>query len=152
MAAEVGELAPNFSLGGTGGKTYILSDYLGSTLILAFYPEDFSPICTTQLNAYSRSASDFTQLNTTVLGISPQSSESHDAFAERVGITIPLLADTDKGVGQSYGVLGPLGFYRRSVFVIDGDGVIRYAHRTRAGLTYRSSGELLEVVRSLSVS
>ncbi len=152
MTAEVGEVAPNFSLKGTGGKTYSLSDYLGSPLVLAFYPEDFSPVCTKQLNAYSSSALDFTELNAKVLGVSPQSSESHDAFAERVGITIPLLADTDKEVARSFGVLGPLGFYRRSVFVIDGDQVIRYAHRARAGLTFRSSTELLEVVRSLSLS
>jgi peroxiredoxin Q/BCP len=59
-----------------------------------------------------------------------------------------LLADTDKAVGESYGILGPLGFYRRSAFVIDGEGVVRYAHRAVAGLTFRSTEELVAAVRA----
>ncbi|SHE31969.1 peroxiredoxin Q/BCP [Ferrithrix thermotolerans DSM 19514] len=149
MAAEVGDPAPQFSLLGTGGKTYCLSDFRGHPLVLAFYPEDFSPICTAQLNSYSSATSDFQELNATVLGISPQSLESHDEFSRRLNLTFPLLADVDKEVAIAYDVLGPLGFYRRSVFVVDAQGVIRYAHRTRAGLSFRSSGELLDVVRSL---
>ncbi len=149
MVAEIGGKAPKFSLNGTGGRSYSLDEYLGSPLVLAFYPEDFSPVCTAQLNAYSKASPDFATLEAVVLGISPQSIESHDAFAKRVGITFPLLADTDKGVARSYGVLGPLGFYRRSVFVVDKEGFVRFAHRSRAGLTYRPSAQLIDVIRSL---
>lgn len=149
MTVGVGDRAPEFSLEGTGDEKYSLEAYRGSPVVLAFYPEDFSPVCRAQLRAYSNASKDFGTLGATVLGLSPQKVSSHDSFAERNGITFPLLADTDKQVGAMYGVLGPLGFYRRSVFVIDGEGVLRYAHRARAGLTYRSSTELLGVLRQL---
>jgi thioredoxin-dependent peroxiredoxin len=58
-----------------------------------------------------------------------------------------LLADTDKKVAEAYGTLGPLGFPRRSVFVVDGGGVVRYAHRAIAGLTYRPTEELIRAVK-----
>ncbi len=57
--------------------------------------------------------------------------------------TFPLLADIDKEVAGQYGTLGPIGFPRRSVFIIDADGVVRYAHRAIAGLTFRPVKELI---------
>ena len=70
--------------------------------------------------------------------------QSHDDFScKQGGFAFPLLADTDKAVGEAYGILGPLGFYRRSVFVVDAEGVVRYAHRAVAGLTFRSTDELV---------
>ena len=60
-----------------------------------------------------------------------------------------MLADTDKHVAGLYGTLGPLGFPRRSVFIVDGEGTVRYAHRAIAGLTYRPVSELIEVLRGL---
>jgi tetratricopeptide (TPR) repeat protein len=83
-----------------------------------------------------------------VLAISPQSVDSHEGFAAKHGFTFPLLADTDKKVAALYGTLGPLGYPRRSVFVVDGDGVIRYLHRAIAGLTYRSTDELIRAVEA----
>lgn len=149
MSVGVGDQAPEFSLEGTGDETYSLESYLGSPVVLAFYPEDFSPVCSAQLRAYSNASADFASLDAVVLGLSPQRVSTHDSFAERNGINFPLLADVDKQVGAIYGVLGPLGFYRRSVFVIDRDGVLCYVHRARAGLTFRSSSELLGVLREL---
>ena len=70
-------------------------------------------------------------------------------FAGKQGLKFPLLSDTDKAVAGLYGTLGPLGFPRRSVFIIDKHGVIRYAHRAIAGLTYRPVSELVEVLGSL---
>jgi peroxiredoxin Q/BCP len=78
-----------------------------------------------------------------VIGISAQDVDSHDAFAGKHGFEFPLLADTDKEVAGLYGTLGPIGFPRRSVFIIDGDGVVRYAHRAIAGLTFRPVKELI---------
>jgi peroxiredoxin len=144
---SVGDVAPNFSLARTGGGTFTLAEHRSEPLILAFYPEDFSPVCTAQLMAYSGAQPDFASLGVTVFGISPEPVETHEEFAERVGINFPLLGDVDKSVAQLYGVLGPLGFYRRSVFVIDRSGVVVYAHRSRAGMTFRGSKELLQVVR-----
>ena len=82
-----------------------------------------------------------------MLAISPQSVESHEEFsADQGGFAFPLLADTDKEVGRAYGILGPLGFYRRSVFVVDAEGIVRYAHRAVAGLWFRPSDELVAAV------
>ena len=61
-----------------------------------------------------------------------------------------MLADPDKAVAGAYGTLGPIGFPRRSVFIVDGEGVIRYAHRAIAGLTYRPVSELVDALKALS--
>src|SRR5690606_33991493 len=99
---------------------------------------------TRQLNTYSADIDAFRALDAQVLAISPQSVESHDGFAERQGgFAFPLLADVDKRVGRLYGILGPVGFYRRSVFVVDGEGVVRHAHRAAAGLGFRPTDELV---------
>jgi uncharacterized surface protein with fasciclin (FAS1) repeats len=71
---------------------------------------------------------------------------SHEAFSERHGFKFPLLADTDKKVADLYGTVGPLGFPRRSVFVVNPEGVITYAHRAIAGLTFRPVEELVAAV------
>jgi peroxiredoxin Q/BCP len=144
----VGDRAPAFSLPGTGGRTYRLSDHRGSPLVLVFYPGDNSPVCTMQLNTYSADIGQFEELGASVLAISPQDVETHEQFSAVHGFTFPLLSDTDRSVGFLYGVLGPVGFYRRSVFVVDRDGVIRYAHRATAGLTFRRTAELLDAVRA----
>jgi thioredoxin-dependent peroxiredoxin len=144
----VGDPAPDFSLPATGGATVSLSDHRGHPVVLAFYPADDSPVCTTQLRSYDDDLAEFERLDAVVLGISPQSVESHERFAEKHGFRFPLLADADRAVGEAYGVVGPVGFYRRSVFVVDGSGVIRYAHRSIAGLRYRPASELVAAVRA----
>ena len=102
-------------------------------------------MCTRQLNSYTEDIDSFTDAGAQVLAISPQSVTSHDDFScKQGGFAFPLLADTDKAVGEAYGILGPLGFYRRSAFVIDAEGVVRYAHRAVAGLTFRSTEELVD--------
>jgi peroxiredoxin Q/BCP len=107
-------------------------------------------VCTKQLNTYNNDLDEFTKVGAQVLAISAQDVASHEKFASKHNFQFPLLADTDKSVAGLYGTLGPLGFPRRSVFVIDGDGVIRYAHRAIAGLTYRPVSELVEAVKSAS--
>lgn len=146
----VGQKAPEFALEGTGGKTYKLSDYRGQTVVLVFYPGDNTPVCTRQLQAYTEDWEQFEGLNAAVLALSPQDVESHEGFSCKHGFRFPLLADTDKQVGAAYGILGPLGFYRRSVFVVDRDGVIRYSHRSATSLTYRSTDELVDAVKVAS--
>ena len=156
MAADVGSPAPDFTLDGSdntdeGRRPYRLSDLRGQVVVLVFYPGDSTSVCTRQLNAYTEDIGSFEEVGAQVLAISPQSVQSHDDFScKQGGFGFPLLADTDKSVGDAYGILGPLGFYRRSVFVVDAEGVIRYAHRAVAGLTFRSSRELVEAVRAAS--
>ncbi len=144
----VGALAPDFTLEGTGDRDYTLSEFKGQPVVLVFYPGDNTPVCTMQLNTYSSDIAQFEELNAQVLGISPQGVESHEQFANVHGFSFPLLADTEKSVGRAYGVLGPVGFYKRSVFVLDRSGVIRYAHRATAGLTFRKTTELVEAVKA----
>ena len=149
MSIGVGDKAPAFTLPATGGSTMSLSDFVGKAVVLVFYPGDDTPVCTKQLGSYSRDLDEFESLNAQVLGISAQSIDSHEMFAGKQEIKFPLLSDSDKTVAGDYGTLGPLGFPRRSVFIVDKHGVIRYAHRAIAGLTYRPVSELVEVLSSL---
>lgn len=144
----VGDVAPPFRLAGTGGRQYGLEDYRGQPVVLVFYPGDNSPVCTLQLNEYTREFEEFSELHAQVLALSPQSVASHESFSEKQGgFAFPLLADEGKAVGQAYGVLGPLGFYRRSVFVVDATGVIRYVHRSATGVTFKRTAELVAAVQ-----
>ncbi len=149
MSLSVGDTAPEFTLPGTGGQEYSLSDYAGQPVVLVFYPGDDTPVCTKQLNSYNDDLSQFTDLDAQVIGISAQDVESHDKFSGKHGFGFPLLSDTDKAVAASYGTLGPIGFPRRSVFIVDKDGIVRYAHRAIAGLTYRPVKELVAELEKL---
>ncbi|HEX6568211.1 MAG TPA: peroxiredoxin [Acidimicrobiales bacterium] len=152
MSVKAGDPAPDFTLAGTDGtpeghRDYTLSSYRGQPVVLVFYPGDNTPVCTRQLNSYTADIDAFRDVDAQVLAISPQSVESHDAFsADQGGFAFPLLADVDKQVGRSYGILGPVGFYRRSIFVVDAAGVVRHAHRAVAGLWFRPTDELVAAV------
>ena len=146
MAVGTGDNAPEFTLPGTGGATYSLSQFRGQPVVIVFYPGDDTPVCTKQLNSYNDELEAFNGVGAQVLAISAQDIASHEAFAARHGFKFPLLADTDKKVADLYGTVGPLGFPRRSVFVVNADGVITYAHRAIAGLTFRPVEELVAAV------
>ena len=148
MSVSVGDKAPDFTLPGTGDRSYSLSLYAGQTVVLVFYPGDDTPVCTKQLNCYNNELAQFTDIGAQVLAISAQDMASHERFATKHGFQFPLLSDTDKSVAGLYGTLGPLGFPRRSVFVIDAQGVVRYAHRAIAGLTFRPVDELVGAIRA----
>jgi peroxiredoxin Q/BCP len=154
MTVAVGTLAPDFKLDGTDGtdvgrRPYSLAQCAGQPVVLVFYPADHSPVCTVQLQTYSHDIGAFADVGAQVLALSPQSVDEHEAFASAHDFAFPLLADEDKAVGDAYGILGPLGFYRRSIIVVDPEGVVRYAHRATAGLTFRPTDEIVEAVRAL---
>jgi len=146
----VGDPAPHFELPGTGGRSYALSDFAGDPVVLVFYPGDDTPVCTKQLNSCSDGIEQFAALDAHVLAISAQDIESHEGFSGKHGFEFPLLADVDKAVAGAYGTLGPLGFPRRSIVIVDADGVVRYVHRAIAGLTYRPVSELVEELERLA--
>jgi thioredoxin-dependent peroxiredoxin len=150
MSIGVGDAAPDFSLPGTGSAEVSLRQFAGRPVVLVFYPGDDTPVCTKQLNSYNDDLAQFEALDAQVLGISAQGLESHEKFSDKHGFAFPLLADTDKKVAALYGTLGPIGFPRRSVFIIDRQGIVRYAHRAIAGLTYRPVSELVEVLQKLA--
>jgi len=149
MSVAVGDPAPPIELPGTGGRTFRLADYRGKIVVVVFYPGDNTPVCTRQLNAYNAELDQFRDVGAQVLAISAQDVASHDDFSDRHGFGFPLLADTDKHVAKAWGVLGPLGFPRRSVFIVDAEGIIRYVHRALAGVTYRPVEELVAAIRRL---
>jgi peroxiredoxin Q/BCP len=145
---NVGDAAPDFELPGTGDKTYRLADYRGRKLVLAFYPGDFTAVCTKQFCSYRDQGERLEGLGAEVLGISPQSVESHERFTEEKRLNVPLLADEDKAVARAYGVLaGPM--VRRAIFVIDEEGIVRHRKVTLAGLTFESVDDLERAVAAV---
>jgi peroxiredoxin Q/BCP len=146
---NVGDPAPDFELPGTGAKTYRLADYRGRKLILAFYPGDFTAVCTRQFCSYRDQGERLDELDAEVLGISAQSVDSHERFAQEKSLNVPLLADEDKEVARAYGVLaGPM--VRRAIFVIDEEGIVRYRKVTLTGLSYESVEDLEQAVASIA--
>jgi peroxiredoxin Q/BCP len=120
-------------------------------VVIVFYPGDNTPVCTEQLVSYTEEIHRFSDVGARVLAISPQSVDSHADFScEQGGFAFPLLADEDRSVGEAYGIIGPLGFYRRSVFVVDDEGIVTYVHRAVAGLTFKPTDELIAAVRAQS--
>jgi thioredoxin-dependent peroxiredoxin len=143
---EVGSKAPDFSLPGTGDKNYSLTQFRGVTVVLVFYPGDSTLVCTKQLCSYNNELAQFEKVGAQVLAISHQNMTSHDKFADKHKFGFPLLSDPDKKVLNDYGVVGFAGLPRRSVFVIDPNGVVKYVHRALAGVTYRPVKELIEAI------
>jgi peroxiredoxin Q/BCP len=146
---EVGDRAPDFELEGTGSRTYSLADYRGKGVLLAFYPGDFTVVCTKQFCSYRDDGDRIDALGVPMIGVSPQSVESHEKFTAKHGLMIPLLADPDKRVARSYGVVGPGGYIRRAIFLIDGEGTVRYRHVAKLGLTFQDAGDLERAVAKL---
>jgi thioredoxin-dependent peroxiredoxin len=139
-----GDRAPEFELEGTGGRTYRLSDHRGRWVVLAFYPGDFTPVCTRQFCAYRDESAQLAGLDVDLLGISPQGVDSHERFRAEHGLTMPLLADGGAEVARAYGVRGPRGMVRRATFIIDPEGIIRHAERSLLGLTFTGVDEIAE--------
>jgi peroxiredoxin Q/BCP len=138
---KAGDPAPDFTLPGTGGKTYRLSDYRGRKVILAFYPGDFTMVCTKQFCSYRDEEERLDGLGAEVLGISAQSVDSHERFVKEKSLKVPLLADEDREVARAYGVkMGPM--VRRAIFIVDEEGIVRYAKASLTGLSYESVEDL----------
>ena len=156
---EIGQAAPDFTLPGVtivDGQAvrgdYTLSAARGAPLVLAFYPGDDTAVCTRQLCSYTAGLADFTEVGATVWGISPQDVNSHEAFARKRELGFPLLADVGLAVSREYGIgLGSAGL-RRSVFVLDADGILRWKHVTLVGLTFPSADTIAAQLAALRAS
>jgi len=129
-----------------------LSAQRGSPLVLAFYPGDNTTVCTRQLCSYTSGLEAFTDFGATVWAISPQGLDSHEKFARKYGLAFPLLADEGLRVSREYGItLGGAGL-RRSVFVIDAAGILRWRRVTLVGLTFPSAQTISAQLRELEAS
>jgi len=146
---KAGDLAPDFTLPSTTEESITFSQYRGQkNVVLAFYPFDWSPVCSLQLPGLQEDLPEFMALNAQILGISIDSRHSHRAFAEHLGLEFPLLSDFDKQVCRAYGVLREGGFAERALFVIDRQGVIRHAHVNPIGQV-PDNQPVLDVLRQL---
>jgi thioredoxin-dependent peroxiredoxin len=143
---DLGDSAPSFSLPGTGGRTYSLADFGQTGVIIAFYPGDFTPVCTKQFCSYRDDGDRIEALGVPMVGISPQSVLSHERFRKKHGLNVPLLSDGEKRVARAYGVVGPGGIVRRAIFLIDANQIIRYRHVALFGLRYQDVGDLERAV------
>jgi peroxiredoxin len=125
-----GTPAPDFALRAAPYRTVTLADFGGRSLILVFYIADWHPVCSGQLALYQDLLPEFRHLGAEVVGISADHLWAHGAFARTYGLSFPLLADNlPRGkIARRYGVFTPrTGACCRAVFVIDGDGVIRWS-------------------------
>ena len=149
-----GDKAPAFKLPSVEGGDVGLKDFAGKTVVLYFYPKDDTPGCTREACAFRDSQAALKKAGAVVLGVSPDSVESHQKFRAKYKLNFPLLADADKSVSKKYGAYGEKVMYGkkvtgmiRSTFVIDGDGVVRKVFpRVRVD---GHADKVLEVVSSL---
>ncbi len=130
-ALQAGDAAPDFSLPDQDGKTVSLKDFAGKKLVLYFYPKDNTPGCTREACDFRDNISAFNRIKVPVLGVSPDSSGSHQKFIAKQGLNFNLLADTDRAMAIAYGVFKEKLMYgkkvmgiERTTFIIDEKGKI----------------------------
>jgi peroxiredoxin Q/BCP len=135
------------------GKTVRLSDFIGkSAVVLYFYPRDNSAGCTAEACAFRDSYEAFTAAGATVIGVSGDSAESHQGFAENHRLPFVLLSDPDRRVHQLYGVNKIMGvLLSRETFVIDKQGIVRHHFVSQINMTKHVT-EALEVIQSLATA
>jgi peroxiredoxin len=134
---EAGTVAPAFTLPDQDGNEVSLAGFRGQTLVLVFYPADFSPICTDQLSVYQEVLGELEERDVKLVGISVDSAWSHKAFQTDLGVSIPLLADFHpKGqVAKDYGVwVDSHGVAARALVMVGPDGVVCWSHRSPSPL------------------
>lgn len=149
--ARVGDPAPDFELPDESGRTHTLAQYRGQRVVLYFYPKDDTPGCTAEACGFRNRLGAFADRRAAVLGVSPDTVESHQRFAQKYGLTFPLLADKDHQVAAQYGVWveqeragqKSMGI-ARTTFIIDENGRVAHVFRN-----VRPDGHEEEVLRQL---
>lgn len=136
MTIEVGKQAPDFTLENQTAEKISLSDYQGKNIVLYFYPRDMTPGCTTQACDFRDNYAAFADLNTVVLGISPDPIQRHEKFINKHDLPFNLLADTENVVAKLYDVWKPKKMFgkeflgiERSTFIIDAEGNVQKEYR-----------------------
>jgi peroxiredoxin Q/BCP len=133
MPIKKGMPAPEFSLKDDKGRARVLSEYMGTKVVLYFYPKDDTPGCTTEACNFRDDYSAYVDAGITILGVSPDSVKSHKKFREKFNLPFSLLSDVDHKVAEAYGVWGKKKFMGkeymgvlRTTFIVDEKG--RLAH------------------------
>ena len=149
---KAGTPAPDFTLPSTPDQKVSLSEFRGRPVVLAFYPADWSPVCSDQLSLYNELLSDFAPFNAEVIGISVDGIWCHLAFSKDRKFHLPLLSDFEpKGeVARLYGVYDEkIGESERALFVIDAEGIIRWSYVSPVGINPGADG-ILKALEGLS--
>ena len=142
MGPREGDRAPDFTLEGVPEGRYSLAEQRGKVVVLAFYPGDFTPVCTRQLRSYEAERQKLVATGATLWAISTDTLEKHERMAKSYALSFPLLADPGAKIAQAYGVRSLLGSARRSVFIIDRDGIIRWSFVSPVGINPGADGIL----------
>lgn len=136
MTIEIGKQAPDFTLENQDGEKVSLADFKGKNIVLYFYPKDMTPGCTTQACDFRDNYAAFADVNTVVLGVSPDPIERHVKFIDKHDLPFNLLADTENVVAELYDVwklkkMFGKEFYgiERSTFIIDTEGTVQKEYR-----------------------
>ena len=143
------EKAPDFSLPNHKGEQVSLSDFAGRLLMLAFYPNDFSPVCSDQLSVYQEVLPQINEAGAELVGISTDGSWAHNAFRKQLGLEMTLLSDFHpKGeVGRAYGAyLEEWGTHNRSLVLIDEEGVVRWVYAEETPLTIPGANVIFDAL------
>jgi peroxiredoxin len=150
---EAGESAPEFTLPNHRGEPVSLSDFRGRKVMLVFYPADFSPECSDQLSIYQEVLDEIDDAGVQLLGISVDSSWTHNAFRKQLGLDIPLLADFHpKGeVSRSYGAyIDDYGTSNRSLVLIDEEGVVRWVHESPSPIEIPGANLIFDALEAVA--
>ena len=147
-----GTTAPDFALSSAPDKVVRLSELRGKPVVLAFYPADWSPVCGDQMALYNEMHDEFAEFGAQVVGISVDGVWCHAAFARDRKLRFPLLSDFEPkgGVSRAYGAYrADAGTSARALFVLDGDGVIRWSYLSPIGVNPGADG-IFKALESLS--
>ncbi len=148
-AAQLNAKAPDFVLPDGDGHDWRLSDHRGKVVVLLFYPGDETPVCTKQMCSVRDRWEDYVATGAEVVGISTDSVESHKKFAEHHQLPLRLLSDSKGAVSELYGARSLIpGKVARSVFVIDGDGILRHSDIRPLGLFRPKDDATLAAIRA----
>ncbi len=141
MSVKVGDLAPKFELPTDGGKTLSMDDLKGKNVVLYFYPKDDTPGCTMEACSFRDNLPKFSSMDATILGVSRDSSESHDQFKSKYQLPFTLVSDTDGSICEAYGNWIEKSMYGKKYMGID-----------RSTFLVAKDGTLANVWRKVSVT
>jgi peroxiredoxin Q/BCP len=152
---QIGDMAPQFTLPGDGGRSLSLADFHGNPVVLYFYPQDDTTSCTSEAIGFSQLKPEFDRLGAAVIGVSPDSARRHDRFKAKHGLAIDLASDQEREVIEAYHLWVEKQIYgrrymgvERATFLIDHEGrIVRIWRKVRVK---GHAAEVLAAVQALS--
>ena len=147
---KTGDVVDDFTLKDQNGNDFNLYGNLDKLILLVFYPKDNSPVCTKQLTNYNLNKSEFEKFGIEVIGINPESSESHSSFCNSIKSGIKILSDDKKEIVKKFEAVNILGLTKRKLVLIGKDKKILY-EKTTPSLIYISSKKIIDSLKNLNI-